>query len=138
LHFVDWVEPVPSFVGVRCTQPNLHFAVVIAKCETQQRPISKPSPKVSFLIRLAVFSGQRRRSYETTPKWHGFFLIRLAAAMAWIKQQTAEYRISNNEFRRMESLRSISLLKKIEYIPSTFDIRYSLFDIRFFRVSFSI
>jgi hypothetical protein len=31
----------------------------------------------------------------------------------------------------MESLRSISLLKKIEYIPSTFDIR-------FFRVSFSI
>ena len=32
----------------------------------------------------------------------------------------------------MESLRSISLYKKIEYIPSTFDIRYSLFDIRFY------
>ena len=34
---------------------------------------------VSFLIRLAVFSGQRRRLYETTPKWHGFLMIKLAA-----------------------------------------------------------
>ena len=40
LHFVGWVEPAPSFVGFRCTQPSLHFAGVIAKCETQQRPIS--------------------------------------------------------------------------------------------------
>ena len=55
LHFVGWVEPAPSFVGFRCTQPNLHFAGVIAKCETQQRPISKPSSKRFFLIRLAVF-----------------------------------------------------------------------------------
>ena len=46
LHFVGWVEPTPGFVGFRCTQPNLHFAVVIAKCETQQLPIS---------IKLAVF-----------------------------------------------------------------------------------
>jgi hypothetical protein len=42
----------------------------------------------------------------------------------------------------MESLRSISLIKKIEYIPSTFDIHYSilvrLWRIRFFRVSFLI
>jgi hypothetical protein len=76
--------------------------------------------------------------YETTPKWHAILVIRLAIAMAWIKQRTAEYRITNNEFRRMESLRSVSLLKKIEYIPSTFDIRHLLFDICFFRVSFSI
>jgi hypothetical protein len=48
LHFVGWVKPAPSFVGFRCTQPNLHFAGVIAKCETQQRPISKPSPKSFF------------------------------------------------------------------------------------------
>ena len=34
-----------GFVGFRCTQPNLHFDVVIAKCETQQQPISEPSPK---------------------------------------------------------------------------------------------
>ena len=34
LHFVGWVEPTPGFVGFRCTQPNLHFAGVIAKCET--------------------------------------------------------------------------------------------------------
>jgi hypothetical protein len=45
LHFVGWVEPTPGFVGFRCTQPNLHFAGVIAKCETQQRPISEPCPK---------------------------------------------------------------------------------------------
>jgi hypothetical protein len=31
--------------------------------------------------------------------------------MAWIKQRTAEYRITNNEFRRIESLRSIFIKK---------------------------
>jgi len=55
LHFVGWVEPNPGFVGFRCTQPNLHFAGAIANCETQQRPISEPSPKVSISIKLAVF-----------------------------------------------------------------------------------
>jgi len=45
LHFVGWVEPNPGFVGFRCTQPNLHFAGVIANCETQQRPILEPSFK---------------------------------------------------------------------------------------------
>jgi len=34
--FVGWVEPTSGFVGFRCTQPNLHFAGDIAKCETQQ------------------------------------------------------------------------------------------------------
>ena len=48
LHFVGWVEPTPGSVGFRCTQPNLHFAGVIAKCETQQRQISEPSPKSFF------------------------------------------------------------------------------------------
>ena len=38
LPFVGWVEPTPGFVGFRCTQTNLHFAGVIAKCKTQQRP----------------------------------------------------------------------------------------------------
>ncbi|CAB1071955.1 hypothetical protein D1AOALGA4SA_1393 [Olavius algarvensis Delta 1 endosymbiont] len=32
--------------------------------------------------------------------------------------------------------KSLSLFKQIEYIPSTFDIHYSTFDIRFFIVSF--
>jgi len=41
LHFVGWAELTPSFVGFRCTQPNLNFAGVIAKCETQQLPISE-------------------------------------------------------------------------------------------------
>jgi hypothetical protein len=63
-----------------------------------------------------VEKGDIRYLYETTPKWHVFLVIRLAAAMAWIKQRTAEYRITKNEFRRMESLCSISFLKKIEYI----------------------
>ena len=48
LHFVGWVEPAPSFVGFRCTQPNLHFAGVIEKFETQQWPISKQSLKSFF------------------------------------------------------------------------------------------
>ena len=43
-------------------------------------------------------------SYETTPKWHGFLMIRRVAWMTRIKQRTAEYRITNIEFRRMESL----------------------------------
>ena len=59
LHFVGWVEPAPSFVGFRCTQPNLHFAGVIAKCETQQQPISKPSPKSFYFDQTGHFSGQR-------------------------------------------------------------------------------
>jgi hypothetical protein len=64
LHFVGWVEPTPGFVGFRCTQSNLHVTDIIAKCETQQRPISEPNHKVSFPIRLDA-RGQRRCSYET-------------------------------------------------------------------------
>jgi hypothetical protein len=56
LYFVGWVEPTQGFVGFRCTQPNLHFAGVIAKCETQQRPISK----------LAVFFWPEAPLNETT------------------------------------------------------------------------
>jgi hypothetical protein len=57
--FVGWVEPIPGFVGFRCTQPNLHFSGVIAKCETQQRQISEPSPKSFFFDQTGRFSGQR-------------------------------------------------------------------------------
>jgi hypothetical protein len=46
--FVGWVAPAPGIVGFRYTQPNLHFAGVIAKCETQKRPISEPNPKSFF------------------------------------------------------------------------------------------
>ena len=57
------------------------------------------------------FFGQRRRLYETTPKWHGLLIIRLDALAAGSRaeQRTAEYRITNNEFRSVESLRSIFL-----------------------------
>jgi hypothetical protein len=63
--FVGWVEPMPGFVGFRCTQTNLHFATVIAKCETQQRLISEPSSKSFFFDQTGRFSGQRRRSYRS-------------------------------------------------------------------------
>ena len=64
--------------------------------------------KVSFQIRLAVFFGQRRRLYETTPKWHGFYDY-TGRFGSRVKQRTAEYRITNNEFRSVESLRSLFL-----------------------------
>jgi len=38
----------------------------------------------------------------------------------------------------MVSLLSIFFIKQIEYIPSIFDIHYSIFDILFFYVSFLI
>jgi hypothetical protein len=61
LHFVGWVESTPVFVGFRSTQPNLHFAGVIAKCETQQRAISEPGPKSFNFDQTGRFSGQRQR-----------------------------------------------------------------------------
>ena len=48
LHFVGWVELAAGFFGFRCTQPNLHFASGISKYETQQRSISKSSPRRFF------------------------------------------------------------------------------------------
>jgi hypothetical protein len=82
---------------------------------------------VSFPIRLDA-RGQRRRSYETTPKWHGFLMIKLAAPMAWIEQRPQNF---EGWFRFAQSFFKIDRIHH-------FDIRHSLFDIRFFRVSFSI
>ena len=56
--------------------------------------------------------------------------------------QNVEYRTA--ECRRMESLcsvffkidRSTKSSRQAEFITSTFDIHYSTFDIRFFRISF--
>jgi hypothetical protein len=49
------------------------------------------------------FFRQRRRSYETTPKWHSVMMINLPVSMAWIKQRTAESskggQVSNDEGR---------------------------------------
>jgi hypothetical protein len=70
-------------------------------------------------FRCRVSGRKIAKSYETTPKWHFFLVIRLAAAMAWIKQRIAGYRITNFEGW------------------NTF-LQHSIFDIRFFRVSFSI
>jgi hypothetical protein len=39
-------------------------------------------------------------SYETTPKWHVFSMLRLPVSMVWIKQRTAEYRISNRRITK--------------------------------------
>ena len=60
-----------------------------------------PIKEIMFLIdQTGRFFGQRRRLYEITPKWHGCLIVRLAAAMAWIKQRTAEYRISNRKITK--------------------------------------
>ena len=50
-------------------------------------------------------------SYEIEPEWDGFLMIRLAALAAGSRaeQRTAEYRITNIEFRSVELLRSIFL-----------------------------
>jgi hypothetical protein len=79
------------------------------------------------MIRLGA-RGQRRRLYETTPKWHGFLIINLAALATGrnSEPQNIEYRTA--EFRRMESLCSgFFKIDRIHY----FDIRHSLFDIRY-------
>jgi hypothetical protein len=61
-----------------------------------------------------------------------FFLIKLAASMIWILNSEPQ----NHEgwFRFAHSF----FIKWKEYIPSIFDIHYSIFDILLFRVSFSI
>ena len=77
----------------------------------------------NVLLVLASFD-----SYETTPKLHGFLMIRRVAWMNWIKQRTAacdepfgcEHRVeklrverlSRVELRRVESLRSVYLINK--------------------------
>jgi hypothetical protein len=63
-YLLGWVESSLSFVGFRCTLPNLRSAGVIAKCETQQQPISEPSPTSFFSDQTGRLFGQRPRSYE--------------------------------------------------------------------------
>jgi hypothetical protein len=65
-------------------------------------------------------------SYETTPKWHGFLMIKLAVLAAGVRaeQRTAEYRITNFEGLNRCALSIVFIV--IDRIPS-FDIRYSLF-----------
>ena len=68
-------------------------------------------------------------SYETRPKWHGFLMIKLAASMAWIKQRTAEYRISNRRISK-DGFAALSLFlnrQNTSLRHSTFMIRYSIF-----------
>jgi hypothetical protein len=42
--------------------------------------------------------------YETTPKWHGFLMIKLAASAAGLNSEP-----QNIEFRRMEALCAVFL-----------------------------
>ena len=46
--------------------------------------------------------GEKLLPYETTPKWHGFLMIKLVAfqASGWAEQRTAEYRISNRRISK--------------------------------------
>jgi hypothetical protein len=47
-------------------------------------------------------------AYETAPKWHGFYDY-TGRFGSRVKQRTAEYRITNIEFRRMEALCAVFL-----------------------------
>jgi len=47
------------------------------------------------------------------------------------KKKTAEYRISNRRMSKDGFALLSPFLKKIEFLPSTFDIQHSIFDIRF-------
>jgi hypothetical protein len=47
-------------------------------------------------------------AYETAPKWHGFYDY-TGRFGSRVKQRTAEYRITNFEFRRMEALCAVFL-----------------------------
>ena len=58
---------------------------------------------VSLSIRLAA-RGQRRRSYETTPKWHGFLMIKLAET---VNRLNVEHRTLNVERPILMALRFI-------------------------------
>ena len=64
------------------------------------------------MIRLDA-RGQRRRSYETTPKWHGFLMVKLAALAVGgrAEQRTAEYRISNSRISK-DGFAALSLFFK--------------------------
>jgi hypothetical protein len=90
---------------------------------------------VSFMIRLDA-RGQRRRSCETTPKWHGFLMIKLAAqaASGRAEQRTAEYRISNRRISK-DGFAALSLFlnrQNTSLRHSIFIIRYSLFQSFFY------
>jgi hypothetical protein len=64
---LGWVESAPNFVGFRCTPPNLHVTGVIAKNETQQWLISKPSLKSFFTLfdQTGCLLASGPGSYET-------------------------------------------------------------------------
>jgi hypothetical protein len=86
-------------VGGSGFQPR--FIRTIAVKNRSHNPKSTDTTLTSFFIdQTGRFSGQRLRSYETTPKWNVFLVIRLAASMIWIKQRTAEYRISNRRISK--------------------------------------
>jgi hypothetical protein len=57
-----------------------HFAGVIAKCETQQRPISKPSPKSFFFDQTGRFFLARGRALM---KLHGMTIARFRFAQSF-------------------------------------------------------
>jgi hypothetical protein len=63
-------------------------------------------------------------------------LASIAGLSSYSEPQNIEFRTA--ECRSVVSLCSVLLIKKTEYLTSTFDIHYSIFDIRFFRVSSTI
>ena len=72
-------------VGGSGFQPRFTRAIAVKnRSHNQKQQIQ--NYKVSFPIRLDA-RGQRRHSYETTPKWHGFLMITLAALAAGLNSE---------------------------------------------------
>jgi hypothetical protein len=85
---------------------------------------------------LQTRNAQPDTSYETTHSWNSETQPATSSAVSNIEYRTAACdELSRVECRRVESLCSVFF--KIDRIHS-FVIRHSLFDIRFFRVSFPI
>ncbi len=74
-------------------------------------------------------------SFDGGSGLHTILLAGISEKPHKVKKRTAEYRMPNVEgWNRFAH----SFFKQIEYIPSTFDIHYSKFEIRFFKVSLTI
>ena len=72
--------------------------------------------KVSFPIRLDA-RGQRRCLYETTPKWHGFLMIKLAET---VNRLNVEHRTLNVERPILMALRFIYFITSE---PQNYELR---------------
>ena len=136
LHFVGWVEPLQALLGFVALNPTYIYPVLLRNAKPNNGRFRNLTPKVSIPIKLAVFSA----SVAARVKLHEN--IKANRRISNIEPQNFEGWNRSPRRRRYnpyEPEASLSLfIKLLEYLPSTFDIHDSIFDILFFKVSFSI